>query len=62
MWKRKLEAEAVETVKVLWKRNRKHFDERDWKRKGTRKRLILSGAGSGAKNSKGEEAEANSEA
>ena len=49
MWKRKLEA-----VKFLWKR--KHFDERDWNRKETRKRLILSGAGSGSKNSKGEEA------
>ena len=47
MWKRKLEAEAVEEVKFLWKR--KHFDERDWKRKRTRKRIILSGAGSGSK-------------
>jgi len=28
------EAEAVETVKFLWKRNRKHFEERSWKRKG----------------------------
>ena len=28
----------------LWKR--KHFDEKDWKQKRTRKRLILSGAGS----------------
>ena len=54
MLKRKLEA-----VKFLWKR--KHFDERDWKRNQTRKRLILSRAGSGSKkNSKGEEA--NSEA
>ena len=30
----------VEAVKFLWKR--KHFDEKDWKRK----RLTLSGAGS----------------
>ena len=44
MWKRKLE---VEVVKFLWKR--KHFDERDRKRKQTRKRLILPGAGSGSK-------------
>ena len=52
MWKRKQEAEAVEAVeavKFLWKRKQKHFDERDWKRKRTRKRLILSGAGSGSK-------------
>ena len=42
MWKQKLEA-----VNFLWKR--KHFDERDWKRKRTRKRLILSQAGSGSK-------------
>ena len=55
-----MEAEAVEAVKFLWKR--KHFDERDWKRKRTRMQLILFGAGSGSKNSKGEEAEANSEA
>ena len=41
---RHVEAEAV---KFLCKR--KHFDERDWKRKRTRKRLILSGAGSGSK-------------
>ena len=47
MWKRKLEAEAVEAVKFLWKR--KHFNEKDWKRKRTWKRLILSGAGSGSK-------------
>ena len=60
MWKRKLEAEAVEAVKFLWKR--KHFDEKDWKRKRTRKRLALSGAVSGSKNSKGEKVEANSEA
>ena len=40
-------AEAVEAVKILWKR--KHFNERDFKRKQTRKRLILSGAGSGSK-------------
>ena len=37
----------VEVVKFLWKR--KHFDQRDWKRKRTRKRLILSGSGSGSK-------------
>ena len=37
----------VEAVKFLWKR--KHFDEKDWKRKRTRKRLALSGAGSGSK-------------
>ena len=49
MWKRKLEAEAVEAVKFLWKRKQKHFDKRDWKWKQTRKRLILSGAGSGSK-------------
>ena len=36
---RKLEVEAVEEVNFLWKR--KHFDERDWKQKPTRKRLIL---------------------
>ena len=42
-----MEAEAVEAVKFSWKR--KHFDERDWKRKRTRKRLILSGSGSGSK-------------
>ena len=34
----------VEAVKFLWK----HFNERDWKKKRTRKRLILSGAGSGS--------------
>ena len=45
MWKRKLEAEAVEAVEFLWKR--KHFNERDGKR--TQKRLILSGAGSKSK-------------
>ena len=40
MWKRKrkLEAEAVEAVNFLWKRKRKHFDERGWKWKRTRKR------------------------
>jgi len=32
MWKRKLEA-----IKFLWKR--KHFEERSWKRKRTRKHL-----------------------
>ena len=31
-----VEVEAVEAVKFLWKR--KHFDERGWKRKQTRKR------------------------
>ena len=41
------EAEAVEAVKFLQKR--KHFDEKDWKRKQNRKRLILSRAGSGSK-------------
>ena len=44
MWKRKLEAEAV---KFFLKR--KQFDEKDWKRKRTRKRLILAGAESGSK-------------
>jgi len=44
MWKRKLEAEAV---KFFWMR--KHFEERSWKRKQTRKRLTLYGAGSGSK-------------
>ena len=58
MWKRKLE--AVEAVKFLWKR--KHFDERDWKRKWIRKQLILSGLEAEAKTSKGEEAEVNLEA
>ena len=58
MWKRK--PEAVESVKFLWKRN--HFDETYWKWKRTRKRLILFEAGSGSKNSKGEQAKANSEA
>ena len=47
MWKRKLEVEAVEAVNFVWKR--KHFDKRDWKRKRTRKQLILPGAGSGSK-------------
>ena len=37
----------VEAVTFLWKR--KQFDERDWKRKRTRKRLILAGAESGSK-------------
>ena len=47
MWKRKLEAEAVEAVKWLnWKRKRKHFDEKKWKRKRTRKRQAVTGAGS----------------
>ena len=44
---RDVEAEAVEAVKFLWKR--KHFDEKDWKRKRTRKQLAISGAGSGSK-------------
>ena len=60
---RGVKAEAMEAVKFLWKRKRKQFDEKDWKRKQTWKRLILSGAGSGKqKTSKGEEAKANSEA
>jgi len=42
MRKRKLEA-----VEFLWKR--KHFEERSWKRKQTRKRLTLYGAESGSK-------------
>ena len=46
---RGVKAEAMEEVKFLWKRKRKHFDEKDWKRKQTLKRLILSGAGSGSK-------------
>ena len=46
MWKRKLEAEAVEAVNFLWKQ--KHFDERGWKRKRTRKRKCSKGAGSGS--------------
>jgi len=37
----------VEAVKFLWKR--KHFKERSCKRKQTRKRLTLYGAGSGSK-------------
>ena len=49
----------VEAVKFLWKR--KHI-ERDWKRKRTWKRLILSEAGSGSKKFQDKEAEANSEA
>ena len=60
MWKRKLKPAEVEAVKLLLKR--KHFDERDWKLKQTRKQLTLSGAGSEAKDSKAEEVEANSEA
>jgi len=38
---------AAETVKFLWKR--KHFEERIWKRKQTRKRLTLCGVGSESK-------------
>jgi len=45
MWK--LEVEPVEGVKFLWKR--KHFEERNWKWKQTRKRLTLYKAGSGSK-------------
>jgi len=37
----------VEAVKFLWKR--KHFEEKSWKRKQTRKRLTLYVAGSGSK-------------
>jgi len=37
----------AEAVKFLWKR--KHFEERSWKRKKTRKRLTIYGAGSGRK-------------
>jgi len=37
----------AETVEFLWKR--KHFEERSWKRKQTRKRLSLNGAASGGK-------------
>jgi len=44
MWKRKLE---VEPVKFFWKL--RHFEERSWKRKQTRKRLTLYGSGSGSK-------------
>ena len=47
MLKQKLEAEAMVVVKFLWKR--KHFDEKGWKRKRTRKQLALFGAGSGSK-------------
>jgi len=47
MCKRKLEAEAVEAAKFLWKR--KHFEDRSWKWKQTRKRLTLYGAGSESK-------------
>ena len=46
---RDVETEAAESVKFLWKRKLKHFDERDWKRKRTQKPLILYGAGSGSK-------------
>ena len=46
MWKRKLQAEALEAVKFFWKR--KHFDERDWKPKRTRKHKTSRGAGSGS--------------
>ena len=44
---RDVEAEVMEAVKFLWKR--KHFDKKDWKRKRTRKRPALPGAGSGSK-------------
>jgi len=40
--------QGMEAVNVLWKR--KHFEERSWKRKQTRKRLILYRAGSERKN------------
>ena len=40
-----MEAEAGSGRMVKFFEKRKHFDERDWKRKRTRKRLILSGAG-----------------
>jgi len=43
---RDVEAEAV---KFLWKQKWKHFEERSWKRKQTRNRLTLYGAGSGSK-------------
>jgi len=46
MWMRKGKLEA-KAVKFLWKW--KHFEERSWKRKQTRKRLTLNGAGSGSK-------------
>ena len=46
---KEVETEAVEAVNFLWKR--KHFDGRDWKRKQSRKRPILTGAGSGSKKS-----------
>ena len=49
MWKRKLETEAAESVKLLWKRKLKHFDERDWKRNRIQKPQILYGAGNGSK-------------
>ena len=29
MWKRKRKLEAVEAVNFLWKRKRKHFDEKE---------------------------------
>ena len=43
---RDVEAEAVEAVNFLWKR--KHFDERGWKRKQTRKRKCCKEARSGS--------------
>jgi len=43
-----MEAKAVEAVKFLWKQ--KHVEERSWKRKQTRNRLTLYGAGIGSKN------------
>ena len=60
MWKRKLEAEVVEAVKFLW--NRKHFDEKDGSGSELRSDQFYPELEAKAKNSKGEEAEANSEA
>jgi len=44
MWERK--PDAVKAVKFL--RKRKHFEERSWQQKQTRKRLALYGAVSGS--------------
>ena len=43
---RDVEAEAVKAVKFLWRW--KHFNERDWKRKRSRKHKTSRGAGSGS--------------
>jgi len=43
---RDVETETVKAVKFLWKRKR--FEERNWKRKQTRKYLTFWGAGSGS--------------